>query len=138
MELLNATKMQAGYTMGMQPDGRELLVVVVKGTFAMPKGTEHASLADVQVPLVEADVFSGQPGLSAPIYESDYAPIKPRCDVVLLGSAYAPGGRLAERVRVSLRVGEMEKSASTWLETVFGTAAPLDIASINAGPGFCR
>jgi len=31
MDLLNATKMQAGYTMGMKPDGRELLVVVVKG-----------------------------------------------------------------------------------------------------------
>ena len=35
MELLNATGMQAGYTMGMQPDGRELLVVAVKGTFTI-------------------------------------------------------------------------------------------------------
>src|ERR1700674_389857 len=109
MELLNATKMQAGYTMGMRPDGRELLVVVIKGTFEMPKGAEEPQLAEEQVPLVEADTFTGKPGLSAPIYESDYTPVKPRCDVLLLGSAYAPDGRPADRVRVSLRVAQMHK-----------------------------
>ncbi len=109
MELLNATGMQAGYTMGMLPDGRELLVIVVKGTFAMPKGSEEHKLAVEQVPLVDADTFTGEAGLSAPIHESDYAPVKPRCDVLLLGSAYAPYGVPSERVRVSLRVGQMSK-----------------------------
>lgn len=41
MELLNATKMRAGYTMGMRPDGRELLVVVVKGTFLIPEDPDQ-------------------------------------------------------------------------------------------------
>lgn len=36
MELLNASGMQAGFTMGMRPDGRELLVVAIKGTFRIP------------------------------------------------------------------------------------------------------
>jgi hypothetical protein len=85
MELLNSTRMQAGYTMGMRPDGRELLVVVVKGTFEIPKGAEEPKPAEEQVPLVEADTFTGEPGLSAPVYESDYAPVKQRCDVLLLG-----------------------------------------------------
>lgn len=125
MELLNATGMRASYTMGMQPDGRELLVVVVKGTFAIPKDTAEAGLAVEQVPIVEADTFTGEPGLSAPVYESDYAPVKPRCDVILLGSAYAPGGRPAERVRVSLRVGQMSKQFDvvgnrTWRSDMFG------------------
>ena len=80
MELLNATKMQAGYTMGMQPDGRELLVVVVKGTFVIPNAGEEPKLAEEQVPLIEADTFTGEPGLSAPVYESDYSPRKLRCD----------------------------------------------------------
>ncbi len=109
MELLNATKMQAGYTMGMRPDGRELLVVVVKGTFLIPKTGEEAKLAPEQIPLVMADTFTGEPGLSATIYESEYAPTKPRCDVLLLGSAYAPRGKPTERVSVSLRVGSMLK-----------------------------
>ena len=110
MELLNATRMVAGYTMGLQPDGRELLVVVVKGTFAIPRDGGEAKLAGKQVPLVEADVFTGEPGFSAPLYESDYAPRKPRCDVLLNGSAYVPGGRPTERVTVALKVGSWSKS----------------------------
>ena len=111
MELINATGMQAGYTMGLEPSGRELLVVVVKGTFKIPKDPgKEPTLAKEQVPLVEADVFTGEPGFSAPLYESDYAPRKPRCDILLNGSAYAPGGKPAERVPVSLRVGSWQKS----------------------------
>jgi hypothetical protein len=97
--------------MGMRPDGRELLVVVVKGTFTIPNDPKkEPTLAEEQVPLVEADVFTGEPGLSAPLYESDYAPRKPRCDVLLNGSAYAPRGRPTTRVTVSLRVGSLHKS----------------------------
>src|ERR1700679_737506 len=103
MQLLNATRMQAGYTMGMNPDGRESLVVAVKGTFNLPQNGEEPQLAATQVPLVDSDVFTGEPGFSAPLYESDYAAVKPRCDVLLNGSAYAPGGRPAKRVTVSLQ-----------------------------------
>jgi hypothetical protein len=110
MELLNATGMPAGYTMGMQPDGRELLVVVIKGTFAIPQNGKEPTLAAEQVPLFEADVFTGEQGFSAPLYESDYAPRKPRCDVLLNASAYAPGGKPVRRVRVSLQVGSLYKS----------------------------
>ncbi|HEC16854.1 MAG TPA: DUF2169 domain-containing protein [Sedimenticola sp.] len=110
MELINATGMQAGYTMGIQPDGRELLVVAVKGTFLIPGAGEKARLAGEQRPLVEADEFTGEPGFSAPLYEVDYAPRKARCDVLLNGSAYAPGGRPASRVVVGLKVGSIRKS----------------------------
>jgi hypothetical protein len=110
MELHNGTKMQAGYTMAVQRDGRELLVVVVKGTFVIPQNGLEPRLAEKQVPLVMSDVFTGEPGFSAPLYEIDFAPRKPRCDVLLNGSAYAPGGRPAERVGVSLRVGSVTKA----------------------------
>ena len=111
MDLINATPMQAGYTMATRPDGRELLVVVVKGTFRIPDVPEgKPELAKEQEPLVQADVFTGEPGFSAPLYEIDYAPHKPRCDVLLNGSAYAPGGEPVDRVTVSLRVGTMIKS----------------------------
>jgi len=110
VELINATKMQAGYTLGMDPDGRERLVVVVKGTFRIPEAKGEPELADEQVPLVMADEFTGEPGSSATLHESDYAPFKPRCDVLLNGSAHAPQGRPAKEVRVGLRVGSMQKS----------------------------
>lgn len=110
MELINATRMVAGYTMGMEPSGRELLVVAVKGTFHIPKPGEDVRLHEEQLPLVMADTFTGEPGFSAPMYEVDFAPRKPRCDILLLGSAYAPGGRPAQRVPVGLRIGNWKKT----------------------------
>lgn len=109
MELINATRMTAGYTMGTEPSGRESLVVVIKGTFRLPRAGETAGLHEQQLPLIMADTFTGEPGYSAPVYEVDFAPHKPRCEVLLLGCAYAPGGRPATRVPVGLRVGDMIK-----------------------------
>jgi hypothetical protein len=111
MDFVNKTGVQAGWTLGFDRDGRELIVVAIKATFSIPENERtEPVLAAEQVPLTESDEFTGEPGLSAPIYESDYAHRKPRCDVLLNGSAYAPKGKKAERVTVSLKVGSMEKS----------------------------
>lgn len=128
MDLVNATKMQAGFTLGMEPSGREHVVVVVKGTFAIPRAGEEPTLAEDQAPLVMADTLSGEPGFSATIYESEFARVKPRCDVLLNGSAYAPGGKPAERVLVSLRLGTIKKSFAVvgdrvWKSGFFGERA---------------
>src|ERR1044071_547946 len=99
MQLINSTRMVAGFTTGLEPSGRELLIVVVKGTFRMPtQAGESLRLQDEQVPLVMADVFHGEPGLSAPKYEVDFAPRKHRCDILLNGSAYARPDEPAERI----------------------------------------
>lgn len=109
MELINSTRMLAGYNLGLAPSGRESLVVVIKGTFVLPKPDEAVRLHDQQQPLVMADTFTGAPGLSAPVHEVDFAPRKPACDVLLIGSAHAPQGRSVERTDVVLRVGPMLK-----------------------------
>jgi hypothetical protein len=109
VELLNATRMEAAYTLGLDPDGRERVVVVVKGTFEIPPPGQAARLATEQVPLVMADEFTGVPGFSAVLYESEFAPFKPRCDVLVNGSAHAPAGQPAYQVTVGLRVGPIEK-----------------------------
>jgi hypothetical protein len=103
--------MVAGYTMGMEPSGRELLVAVVKGTFHLPGESGSATrLHEQQMPLVMADTFTGEPGFSAPYHEVDFAPRKRRCDVLLQGSAYAPQGRPSQRVPVGIRIGDWSKS----------------------------
>jgi hypothetical protein len=110
MELINATRMTAGYNVGLEPSGRELLVVVIKGTFGIPQSEgEPFALSDSQLPLVMADVFTGEPGVSAPLYEVDFAPRKPRCEILFNGSAYAPGGRPATRVEVAIQIGNWSK-----------------------------
>lgn len=111
MELINSTRMVAGYTMGLEPSGRELLVVVVKGTFRLP--TQQGAtlkLHEEQAPLVMSDEFFGEPGRSAPRYEVDFAPRKQRCDVLLNGSAHAPDGRPVERLTAGIRIGGWSKS----------------------------
>lgn len=109
MELINATRMTAGYNMGLEPSGRELLVVVIKGTFVLPKPGEQVRLHDAQLPLIMADTFTAEPGFSAPVQEIDFAPRKHACDVLLTGHARAPAGRQVTRLRAGLRVGPMEK-----------------------------
>lgn len=110
MELINATRMTAGYNMGLEPSGRELLVVVIKGTFVIPKPGETVRLADEQLPLIMADTFTGDPGFSAPVLEVDFAPRKHACDVLLTGHARAPAGKQVTRLRCRLKVGPMEKT----------------------------
>src|SRR5215831_16207935 len=111
MKLLNASGMAAGYTVGLDPSGAERLVVAVKGTFRLPKRHgEEPKLAPEQVPLVDADLFTGEPGSSATLVECDYALEKPRCDVLLNGAAYAPSGCAVQRMMVGLQFGNWRKS----------------------------
>lgn len=110
MNFTNATKMLASYTLGMNPDGKESIVVVVKGTFTIPPKGEISRLADKQFPFVEADQFTGEPGVSAILYESDYAPIKPRCDVILNGSAYSNNNRWVRELQVGFQLKSINKS----------------------------
>lgn len=114
MDLINGTGLPAAYTLGIDKDAREHLVVVVKGTFSLPpKGRGGVLLrAEKQVDLAQADVYAGKPGESPVLYESDFAPRKPLCDVLVNGSAYAPNGKPAATTHVAIRLGEMKK----WFE----------------------
>src|SRR5262252_1165841 len=92
MEFVNESGFEGGWTMNFDREGRELLVIAVKATYVLPPQEEEPELAKEQQKLVMADEFSGDPGVSAPLRETDYAAFKPRCDVVLNGSAHAPAG----------------------------------------------
>jgi hypothetical protein len=109
MNLINSTPVVAGYTVVLDKEGYEHVVVCAKGTFTLPKLGKQPELADEQVPLFDADLFTGESGRSATLAESDYALWKPYCDVLLNGAAYARDGRPVERISVRLQVGGMRK-----------------------------
>jgi hypothetical protein len=44
VELINATRMVVSYNLGLDANGRESLVVVIKGTFVLPKRGEPVRL----------------------------------------------------------------------------------------------
>lgn len=110
MKIEHLTGMETGYNMGLCPDGQEEIVVCVKGTFNIPENGGELELAEKQEPLVDSDLHTGIPGQSATLYESDFALFKPRCDVLVNGSAYAPNGTAVEKVDVYLGVGPISKS----------------------------
>jgi hypothetical protein len=95
--------MVAGLSVAPDKHGRDHCVVVVKGTFAI--GDDGGPrLADAQEPLVYADVHFGDPATTAIRYECDFAPSKPRTDILVNGAAHAPGGRAVDRLTVGLEI----------------------------------
>ncbi|MDO9235237.1 MAG: DUF2169 domain-containing protein [Aquabacterium sp.] len=128
MRLTNVTGLPATWTMGFQRDGREMLIVMVKASYSIPRHGEQPELLSDQQPLVEADQFTGEPGLSAPLRETDFAHGKPRCDVVLIGSAHAPQGTSVTQLQVGMRVGGLTKQFNVngprvWRKQVWGVSA---------------
>lgn len=72
-----------------------------------PAGGGHLEpvvLDDDPLPLCIADEYVGEPGASSVREESDLAPAKPQCDVIVRGQSHAPGGRPAPSWDARLRV----------------------------------
>jgi hypothetical protein len=90
--------------------GQLYMIAIVRGTFdLLPGGGVRA--AEVQEPVVLDDRYYGEPGKSSVMFASDLARFKPGTDVVMVGSAYAPGGVPASRVDVELTAGPVTKRA---------------------------
>lgn len=100
--------------------GDHRLTVCVKVTLALVHG-RAATLAPQQVPPHE-DLFWDQNAASlyAP---SDYAPRKPRADILLVGHAHAPGGAPVTSLLARLRVGAFAKTLHVEGDRVW-TASP--------------
>lgn len=88
-------------------DGREVWIVAVKATYEV--GSDGSTpVADQQVP-VHSGPLADREG--APLYDTDLGPSKSNTDVLLLGHAYAPGGRPVRELSVGFRVGKLTRSA---------------------------
>src|SRR2546429_5862527 len=83
-------------------EGIDSLFTVVKGTLTFG---ERLSLAEQQVPVALVDAYHGEPGKSSIKLPSDVSLMKPGTDVLLLGSAHAPGGQATTQMEVSLAAG---------------------------------
>ena len=89
-------------------------VVAVKATFdILPDGT--TKVAEKQEEPLYGEVYSGEPGKSSVLYDADLTGPKQSTDVVLNGHAYAPKGKPATEVTVTMKVQKVSKRL-----TVFG------------------
>ncbi len=112
MTITNETPFVNGLALGMGPDRRPCLSVLLKATFRLPGGADgaFAAPAEDQLPLVTDDEFFKGDVTGSVRLETDVVPFKPRADVVLVGRAYAPGGRPTTALDVALRVGRTQQA----------------------------
>lgn len=89
--------------------GWENVLVVIKATFSIPENGKMPQPLPPQA-LAMKDDFYGEPGLSAPAYENDFASHKARCDVLFKAQAHAPQGRPTQHMDVAVQVGSMAKA----------------------------
>lgn len=85
-------------------------MLVVKGTFRFPERPGGPlEPAEEQEEPVLADRHRGAPGFSSTVREAEFALEKPRCDLLVEGTARAPEGRPVERLKVGIACGPVRK-----------------------------
>ncbi|MGK4007951.1 DUF2169 domain-containing protein [Sorangium sp. So ce1036] len=119
MECRNLTPFDALAYGALDASDEEHHVFVLKAAYRLAAGADgDAGAATHRCELLPGDEagrlhlrdeFEGEPNASSVRAESDLAPFKPRCDVLVRATAWAPGGRPAERWTARLRVTAPEE-----------------------------
>ncbi|MBP0714325.1 DUF2169 domain-containing protein [Burkholderia sola] len=110
MEFHNLTPFGALCYSALAPDGQEHPVVAMKVGYRLepipgqPGQCRAVVMDEDPLPLCMADTYYGEPGTSSVLEESDLAPFKPHCDVIVVGHAHAPAGRPARTWEAGLRI----------------------------------
>lgn len=80
-------------TVDQNGDAFHILVARVTYDMQSVSGTgtnKTLRYAQQQTPLEAEDCWTGEPNASSPLWESDYAPFKPRCDVLIVNAVSRP------------------------------------------------
>jgi hypothetical protein len=105
----NNTPYQAERTWVRDKYGVHHWIVVVKATYDI--GDDGAlTLSKEPVDPLYAPEYNGEDGQSSIKYEADLVAMKPGTDVLLNGTAYAPIGETATRMKVTLEVKDIKKT----------------------------
>jgi hypothetical protein len=104
--LANRTPFRAELDIFPDARGVDTLVVTVKATFRLGP---PLAVADAQAPIHPGDVYWGEPGASSLRYPSERHLCKPGTDILLVGSAHAPGDRPTPSLDVTLVLASIRK-----------------------------
>ncbi len=114
MRIIADENLTPGWSVMRMRPPQETATFFLKGTFTLQHGHVAAWAK-------EPDTASGDQHVDGDVakellYPSDFAPFKPRADVIVLGTAFAPGGASVDELNVGIQVGSLAKSLR-----VFGT-----------------
>ena len=116
LQLKNKTPFQANIAIFPNEQGVDTLYVVVKATFSLGS---TISVAEAQRPVVLADEYWGEPGLSSIKYASEAHLTKPATDVVMVGVASAPDRRPMKQLDVTVTVADRRKTIRVFGDRVW-------------------
>jgi hypothetical protein len=114
-EVTNHTPWPAQYFQHVDPRGEIFHVLVCRMSYRLGAPDYRSGIApdpellppEEQIPLCEADEYRRGVNASSLLQESDYAPYKPRCDVLVVNArAYSPGGQPKERWEAGFGFGD--------------------------------
>jgi hypothetical protein len=125
-DLDNRTPFAAERTWVRDRDGAELWIVAVKATFDID-ARGRLQITREQPPVLRTAVHYGDPATTSIKYDADLVRTKTGTDVVVVGHAYAPAGRLVAQLDAAFRVGPLEKRVRVFGDrrwTALGASAP--------------
>ncbi len=109
MEIINNTPFEAEAIPLKGPGNKDVLTVIVKGTFDM-QPEKQAVASREQIPIAYGDELYDEKNDNINVkFESDIVPFKPKADIILTGRAYAQEKRAVQVLDVMLRVGNLKK-----------------------------
>ena len=113
MELINKTPFPAILYVASDCERVDHQIVVMKVSYKMERVSENQwglkLIRDESIQLCMADEYWGEVGLSSVKMESDLAPFKPKCDVILSGSAHTANHKEMPAIAVKLKLSYPEK-----------------------------
>ena len=108
MQIINRTPYEMERVVIFDREGRETLMVMVKGSFEFSHGATR--IADEQVPVVAADEYYGEPINTSIKVATDFLPQRPSTGLTLSGHAIVCGGS-TRQMNIGIRVGSLIQKA---------------------------
>jgi hypothetical protein len=135
MRIKNARLYPTAFLYGKTPAGEWFMSFLVKATFRMDTRGAPARAAAKQLPILTADVpYDPKKPEGLLRVESDLVPFKPRADIVLVGSAYAPRGQPTQALDVEIQVGQTRRAIRVIGDRLWSFPVREQHAPICVGP----
>lgn len=106
MEIINRSPFPFAYLSSRYHFPGHSMTLIVKGTFELRHGEAAAIAAEQLFPTGDERYPEDDEGTGSLRYENDFAPWKPRADLLLVGSCHPPGGTAVPATFVRFCVGD--------------------------------
>lgn len=132
-EIRDHTPFASAWTIGVDKTGEKQWIVVTKGTFDITDNGD-TKIAEEQIEPLFTPEYRGEPGESSLLYEQDLVLAKPRTDIYLNATAYAPSGHPATKVLAGMQTARGNKHLVVYGDRVWESILTGNVAASTPRP----